>query len=77
MITLSINAKCDDKCAIEVYEDLNCIADKDDYVPHTLGIGGGDYIRLEIDIKTGKIVNWKELSKEHILDVLGVDSDSE
>lgn len=76
MITLSINAKCDDKCAIEVYEDLDCIADNhSDYVPRKLGIGGGDYITLEIDIKTGQIVNWKALSKEHVLEALGVEKD--
>lgn len=44
-----------------------CVTDSDgneivladgDYIPYGLGIGGGDYIELEIDIETGKIVGW-------------------
>ena len=29
-----------------------------DYVPHRLGIGGGDDIAIAVDVETGKIVGW-------------------
>lgn len=38
------------------------------YVPG-VGIGGGDDIELLIDIKTGQILNWKELTPEDIVKV--------
>lgn len=28
------------------------------YVPKNIGIGGGDYIDIAIDIETGKIIGW-------------------
>ena len=45
---IRINAKCDDRCYIE-FEETEC----NDYVPRGIGIGGGDYISLNIDANTG------------------------
>jgi hypothetical protein len=44
-----------------------------DYVPYGLGIGGGDYLELTIDIETGMVVGWdaekvkKELDERQLL----------
>ena len=39
------------------------LAEYDGYVPDFFPDGGGDYISLDIDINTGKILNWKSPSK--------------
>jgi hypothetical protein len=56
---IKINAKCGDRCQVSVIENGATVQDKNGYVPSGLGIGGGDYIRLEIDADTGHILNWK------------------
>lgn len=40
--------------------------DHDGYVPYIKGIGGGDYIEIEIDNDTGKIVGWVPLTVEEL-----------
>lgn len=52
---ISICAKCSDLCSM-TYEDR----EHDGYVPEWMpGNHYGDYIMLNIDVTTGKIVNWK------------------
>jgi len=34
----------------------------DGYVPSNLGIGGGDYIEMKIDLHSGMIVKWKPIT---------------
>ena len=34
----------------------------DGYVPSDLGIGGGDYIEMKIDLHSGMILNWKPIT---------------
>ena len=65
---LKISARCSDKCSIAAFDKKGEIARQDDgYVPYGLGIGGGSYITLDIDLETGKILNFpKELTKEEI-----------
>lgn len=75
MITLSINAKCSDCCSITAHEDGSEIASLQDYPPRNIGIGGGDCIRVEIDVQTGQIVGWNELSKQQVLNALGIEDD--
>jgi len=41
------------------------------YVPRGIGIGGGDDVVLEIDIDSGKIVNWKVPSEEDLEEHFG------
>jgi hypothetical protein len=50
-------------------ESGEVLAETDDYVPRNMGIGGGDYIELDIDIKTGKVLNWDNIKpSKKILD---------
>ena len=45
------------------------VFDKEGYVPLGLGIGGGDDVELDIDIKTGQILNWKEITTDDLVDI--------
>jgi len=52
--------------------DLNVIVfpngkEHQGYVPHDIGIGGGDDVELEIDIDTGQIVGWSSEIRDAIL----------
>jgi hypothetical protein len=47
---LSVNAKCSDLCFVSINGH-----EKSDYVPDDLGIGGGDYIELELCLNCGKV----------------------
>lgn len=38
--------------------DMFYSGDYDGYVPDNLGIGGGDYIDIEVDVETGRIIGW-------------------
>lgn len=65
--TLLINAKCSDSCNTQLIDNEGRIAyEKNGYVPDGLNIGGGDYIRLFIDIKTGQILNWKDIDVKEV-----------
>jgi hypothetical protein len=69
---LRINAKCSDLCGSS-YEDKNGNVTESKeyaYVPYNIGIGGGDYVELDIDTETGKILNWKPVSDEKIIDAI-------
>jgi hypothetical protein len=58
--TVSICAKCSDLCFTEVKtKGGTLLAAKDGYVPEFMpGEHYGDYVILDIDIATGKILNW-------------------
>lgn len=44
-----------------LYDDNKLVGEYDGYVPKFFpGQHFGDYVNLEIDIETGKIVNWKK-----------------
>jgi hypothetical protein len=32
------------------------------YVPSEIGIGGGDYLELEVELATGKILGWNKMA---------------
>lgn len=57
--TVYVNAKCSDCCYISL-EDKNGLSleEHQGYVLNIPGLGGGDYIELEIDNETGVIKNW-------------------
>lgn len=38
-------------------------------MPRNLGIGGGDYINLQIDTTNGQIQDWKPLSDEEVEEI--------
>ena len=58
--TVHICAKCSDLCFSQVLDEGGAvIAEHDGYVPDFMpGEHYGDYVELDIDIKTGKILNW-------------------
>lgn len=57
---VKINAKCSDLCFTEVINSKGeTIAERDGYVPSFMPDEHfGDYVILDIDVKTGKILNW-------------------
>jgi hypothetical protein len=67
MRTLTILAKCNDACSLELYDSESGTFNKHNgYVPRGLGIGGGDYIKLTIDIDTGVVLNWEPFDNDDI-----------
>jgi hypothetical protein len=62
---VKVVAKCSDQCYVEVLDSKgNRIAEHGGYVPDFMpGEHYGDYVELEIDIKTGKILNWNPKNK--------------
>ena len=66
-MTLRIDAKCSDTCWSGIFNsDGKLLREKSGYVPNGLGIGGGDYVNLEIDLETGQILNWKKPTAEAV-----------
>lgn len=64
---LSICAKTSDCCQFVLQLDEQKVEyEQNGYVPKDLGIGGGDYIELDIDLETGQILNWKKPTEEAI-----------
>ena len=60
---IRISAKCSDLFAASAYDDngKQVGASYDGYVPTFMpGEHYGDYVDLLIDVKTGRILNWKE-----------------
>lgn len=68
--TIMVTAKCSDACHIEFLdEDKNRIGQRNDYVPSYFPEEHyGDYIELEIDVATGKIVNWTKPTQKELKD---------
>lgn len=60
MKTITVSGKCSDMCYFAVGgDDGETIYEQHDgYVPSGCGVGGGDYIKITIDVETGKIVGW-------------------
>ena len=68
MTIMTISGKVSDMFGLTI-ESENI--DYDGYVPYDLGVGGGDYIKLDIDISTGQIQNWpKDLTVEKIKEIV-------
>lgn len=58
--------------------DGKIVARSDGYVPDIKGIGGGDYIEMDIDLDTGQILNWKPSTHIEVLEaVKGYDDSDE
>lgn len=60
MKIISILAKCSDRCSTSIKEDSNVILDIEGYAPKIGGVCNGDYIKLDIDIETGKVLNFNK-----------------
>ena len=60
--TLKFIAKCSDCFTGNFYDENNHhVREINGYVPWDFGIGGGDYVELDIDLTTGQILNWKPI----------------
>lgn len=62
---LSIVAKCSDLCFAQlIAADGTVLKKHDGYVPEMMpGEHYGDYVEIEIELATGKILNWKKPSQ--------------
>jgi len=58
--TIRMCAKTVDQCNIKYLdEDENFVGERDDYVPDYFpNEHYGDYVEFDIDVATGKILNW-------------------
>jgi len=67
--TIFVIAKCSDLCSITYYDKkVRLIGERErDYVPKFFPDNGGDYIELNIDIETGKILNWKKPTQKELM----------
>jgi len=69
---MRINAKCSDLFSA-VFADAagNDVADYSGYVPGFMpGQHYGDYVEIEIDLKTGQILNWQPVSLKAVNETL-------
>jgi hypothetical protein len=65
---LQISAKCSDMFSATLINDKGKVVGKyagyvPGFFPDPIVRHFGDYVQLEIDIETGKIMNWKKPSK--------------
>ena len=68
---LIISAKCSDLCWTKYTDKDGNETESDSYVPEGIGITEdgdcGDYVVMEIDMKTGQIQNWKPKSDAQVI----------
>jgi hypothetical protein len=66
--TLRVCGKTSDMCFVAfVAADNEVVAEHDGYVPDFFpGQHWGDYLELDIDVKTGRIMNWPKIKKAQI-----------
>ena len=70
---IRINAKCSDMFAATLHDQKGNQVGGDvaGYVPSLMpGQHFGDYVELDIDLATGKILNWKVPTKKQIAEFL-------
>ena len=74
MIVIFLDAKCDDCCSVNVYEDPDAEAECSEvtrlrsysgYVPES-SLGKDDRIMLRIDNATGRILDWVPIDLEKL-----------
>lgn len=65
---ITVTAKCSDLCHVDVKDiEGTTLAEAHGYVPAFMpGEHYGDYVMIDIDVKTGRILNWKVPSKAQI-----------
>lgn len=69
---ISISAKCSDCFSASAHDkhDRQVGKDYDGYVPGFFPRQHyGDYVMLDIDVETGRILNWKAPSQDELLEV--------
>ena len=69
---LSISSKSSDLNSISYKDKNGKVTEGGDYsyVPEGIGIGGGDFVELDIDTETGQILNWKALTDKQVIDAI-------
>jgi len=67
-VVVRVVAKCSDLCSVTLLDSNNApIAQHNGYVPDFMpGEHYGDYVELDIELATGKVLNWKELSRKDL-----------
>lgn len=74
---LSISAKCSDLFSATLIKGEHITGSYDGYVPNFFpGDHYGDYVMLDIDIETGKIVNWKKPAQEQLDEIFKRDEEN-
>lgn len=74
---IKIHAKpCDSGNYTLMDQNGEQIHDHDGYVPGFFPGGGGDYLELDVDIETGKILNWKPPTKKQIEEFIAGSEDA-
>ena len=69
-VTLKIMAKCDDRCETVIWDDDGHEMKRvEGYVPRIVS-PRSDYVEIEIDLATGKLVGWQPPSIEQIEEFL-------
>ena len=60
MRIIRFSAKCSDLFGADLRVDNKVVGEYDGYVPDFFpGEHYGDYVQMDVDIDTGKILNWK------------------
>jgi hypothetical protein len=70
-----LSAKCSDLFSADLISDDGkvCGEGYSGYVPDWMpGEHWGDYVQLEIDVKTGRILNWKVPTQKQLKDTFPV-----
>jgi hypothetical protein len=71
--SISISAKCSDLFTATAHSEHGTVGDYDGYVPDFMpGKHYGDYVTLDIDIETGKILNWKPPTQTELEKVFNI-----
>lgn len=71
---ISISGKVSDMFGLQVQDGDNNI-DYCGYVPYHMGFGGGDYIEIDIENETGRIVGWKPIPVDKLISLVEVDEE--
>lgn len=75
MRIIEITAKCSDLCFSEYIVNGITVAERDGYPLDIKGLGNGDYIKLKLDLDSGKILNWSVPSHEQIIKAFEEDAE--
>ena len=61
MRTINFSAKCSDLFSADLREGSELMGQYEGYVPDFFpGQHYGDYVQMQVDIDTGRILNWKK-----------------
>lgn len=69
---LTISSKSSDLNTFRYKDKNGKVTESGDYayVPEDIGIGGGDYVEMDIDTETGQILNWKKLTDKQVIEAI-------